>query len=116
MTTASELSTRLVREAPDLSAAPALIDHLRADGSPLALAIARITEYVVDGLVDAGVALPALAMACSTLDATTDAAIREASRYEIETLTPMPDGAPNARIVVPDVPASSLTRGRPRRT
>jgi hypothetical protein len=114
--TATELSTRLVREAPELAAAGELVDVLRADGSPLALAIARIVEYVADGLVDAGIALPALAMACSTLDTSADPAVREAARYEIETLTPMPDGMGAGRVVMPDVPASALTRVRPRRT
>lgn len=85
--------TRLVREAPALDAAvlEALVLDLRARRSPLASSIARIAELVGEQLVDSGVALPALAMACHTLATTSDAAVLEAARYEIETLTPMPD-------------------------
>jgi len=104
-----ELATDLVRQAPDL--VRATVDELRAalarDGSALALAISRIVELIDEQLVDPGVALPAVAEACATLDATTDPAAREASRYRIETLQPVPDRPP---IAVPDVELSALRR------
>ena len=104
--------TLLVQSAPALDPAviEKLVDELRADGSPLALSIARVVELVAEGLVDQGIALPALASACSTLVHTP--AAHEAARYEIETLLPVPDKAP--KLVVPDVPLTSLSRG-PRR-
>jgi hypothetical protein len=112
------LSTRLVQDAPDLD--PAVIAELRAlleqDGSPLALTIARIVELVDEGLVDPAISLPAIAEACATLVAGTrhqvDATVLEAARYQIDTLTPMPDKPP--RIAAPDVPVIDLTRRRPR--
>ena len=108
-----ELITRLVREAPELD--PAVIDELRAalwqHGSPLALAIARVAELVGEQLVDAGIALPALAEACATLGSSTDPRVLEAARFQIDTLLPVPD---RPRVTeVPDVPVS---RVRPRRT
>nr|HEX4319011.1 hypothetical protein [Kofleriaceae bacterium] len=85
--------TQLVRTAPTLD--PELVDglvvDLRAHGTPLSLAIARIVELVGEQLVDPGVALPALAMACDTLARSTDPVVLDAARYEIETLQPMPD-------------------------
>lgn len=108
--------TALVQSAPvlDASAIASLTDELRAVGSPLALSIARVVELVGEGLVDAGIALPPLAMACATLcdDKLGDAA-REAARNEIETLLPLPDKAP--RVVAPDVPLASLTSRASRR-
>jgi len=116
------LVTRLVQTAPILE--PRIVDELivalRGVGSPLALSIARIAELVADQLVDAGIALPALAMACATLVDGVHGRLGEreleAARYEIETLTPMPD-RPDARprVTEPDVPVSALSRGpRPR--
>jgi hypothetical protein len=88
-----ELAARLVHTAPDLAPADvaALVDALRANATPLALAIARIVELVADQLVDAGVALPVLAEACDTLcDPKSDARALDAARYRVDTLTPMP--------------------------
>jgi hypothetical protein len=111
-----ELVTRLVQEAPALDdgVIHELVIALRVDGSPLAHAIARIVELVGEQLVDAGIALPALAMACASLpDA--DPRVRAAAQYEIETLLPVPDG-PRMKITLPDVPLASLSRGRRRQT
>lgn len=106
------LITELVRSAPrrDALTVIALIDGLRALGSPLALAIARIVELVDEELVDPGIALPALAMACATLtDPRSTPRDLEVARYEIDTLQPMPDGARPVFAPV-DVPASHLVR------
>ncbi|MGN6105623.1 MAG: hypothetical protein ACTHU0_11000 [Kofleriaceae bacterium] len=113
-----EAITRLVQEAPEIDGAlvDELVERLVRVGSPLALALRRIVELVAEGLVDPGIALPALAMACATLAGGVRGEFGEreleAARYEIDTLLPMP--AP-ARIVTPDVPASALTRGPRRR-
>jgi hypothetical protein len=126
-----ELITRLVREAPALDPAVCeqLVDELRANGAPLAVAIARVVELLALDLapsreggevddrerraqrVDPGIALPPLAMACATLlDPALTAHEHEAARYEIETLLPVPD-----RPVKPAAPLVQLTRGpRPR--
>jgi len=110
--------TVLVQSAPELDATVAieLVGLLRATegiGQPLALAIARIVELVVDDLVDPGIALPALAMACATLGDVVRGSLGEreasAARYEIETLLPLP-GPPGTRLVVPDVPLGRLSR------
>jgi hypothetical protein len=99
--------TRLVQEAPvlDETVIAELVGELRDLGSPLAIAIARVVELVGARKIDPGIALPALAMACSTL---TDPLLtdreREAARFEIETLLPLP--------AEPDVAVSQLTRGR----
>ncbi len=85
-----------------------LVIALRVDGSPLAHSIARVVELVGEQLVDAGIALPALAMACASLDSP-DAGIRESARFEIETLLPVPDG-PRVRVVIPDVPLTRLRK------
>lgn len=89
----NELITRLVREAPELDAR--VIEDLRmalwAEGSPLALAIARIVELVGEQLVDPGIALPALAEAIATLTSSTDPKVLAAARYQIDTLEPVPD-------------------------
>lgn len=106
--------TELVQSAPaaDPDAVGALIDDLRAVGAPLALAIARVLELVALDLIDAGIALPPLAMACATLADGVRGALGprelEAARYEIETLLPTPD--PPARVVMPHVPVSALRR------
>ncbi len=107
----ADLATKLVQQAPDLD--PDTIAALRAalerEGSPLALAIARTVELVEEQLVDPGIALPAIAEACATLDASTDPKVREAARYQIDTLQPVPDPPP---VRAPDVAVSSL-RKRP---
>jgi hypothetical protein len=100
------LITRLVREAPviDAGVVGELGDSLRADGRPLALAIARAVEYVAEQLVDPAVALPVLAMACATLASATDAASLAGALFDVEILTPRPGPG----VVV--IPASSLKR------
>jgi hypothetical protein len=112
------LATTLVQQAPALDPAvvDALVEELRRIGSPLALAIARVTELVGEQLVDPGIALPAIAMACATLaNPALPAAAYEAARFEIETLLPMPDRPKGMTVTVPDVPVGALTRGpRPR--
>ena len=116
-----QLSVRLVQEAPKLD--PEVIDALRNElalvGSPLALAISRIVELVGEQLVDASISLPAIAEACATLVAgvhgKVDARVLEAARYQIDTLTPMPDPAPR-KIIAPDVPVGALSRGPRRQT
>jgi hypothetical protein len=109
--------TRLVQEAParDRATVEALGIALRAEGSPLALAIARAVELVDDELVDPGVALPALAMACATLaDPRAGDREREAARYEIDTLTPLPGEPPSTQFSV-DIPVDRLISRVPRR-
>lgn len=106
--------TDLVQRAPalDPQVIAALVDELREIGSPLALSIARVVELVGEGLVDPGIALPALASACATLvDPRATPTVHEAARFEIETLLPLPDKPP--KIAAPDVPLTSLGR-RPR--
>ena len=108
--------TRLVQEAParDGATVTALLEALRDVGSPLALVIARMLEYLADDLVDPGVALPALAEACATLVAGTrgqlDQRVLDAAEYQIATLEPMPDRPP--KIATPDVAITQL-RKRP---
>ena len=101
--------TELVRSAPVLDDAvvATLVEDLRGIATPLALAIARIAELVGEQLVDAGVALPALAMACDTLARSTDPTALAAALDAVETLQPMPD-----RDLIP---VSAISRGpRPR--
>ena len=106
--------TQLVQSAPALDprVIDSLIEELRGVGSPLALSIARVVELVGEGLVDPGIALPALAMACATLGSgirgSLDNTALEAARFEIETLLPVPDKPP--KLVTPDVPLTSLRR------
>jgi hypothetical protein len=108
------LSTRIVQEAPAQDAAvfDALHAELQYVGSPLALTISRIYELVLEGLVSPAIALPALAEACATLVAgmrgEVGQGVLEAARYQIDTLTPMPDKPP--RIATPDVPVTSLKK------
>ena len=103
------LITRLVQQAPGLdeTVVTELVGELRGIGSPLARSIAHVVELVGARRIDPGIALPALAMACTTL---TDPRLtdreHEAARFEIETLLPVP-AQPE-----PDVPLSQLTRGR----
>ena len=114
--------TRLVQEAPARDAATvAELERALAEvGTPLARSIARILEYVVEDLVDPGIALPALAEACATLVAGArgglDARALEAARYQIDTLQPVPDRGPELELRRPDVPATDLIRGPRRRT
>lgn len=106
--------TQLVQIAPDTDAGvvDALIEDLRQIGAPLALAIARVLELVAMQLVDPGIALPPLAMACATLAGGVRGTLGqrelEAARYEIDTLIPMPD--PPRAVIVPEVPVSALRR------
>lgn len=108
------LSTRIVQEAPriDPQVLEALHSELQYIGSPLALVIWRIYELVAEGLVDKAIALPALAEACATLVAgirgLVGESVLEAARYQIDTLTPMPDKPP--KVGAPDVPVTSLKR------
>jgi hypothetical protein len=112
------LSTQLVQDAPDLDGD--VVAQLRAllefDGSPLALSISRIVELVHEGLIDPAISLPAIAEACATLVAGTrgmlDRRVLEAARYQIDTLTPMPDKPP--RFATPDVPVIDLVRRPPK--
>lgn len=112
--------TALVRSAParDPAVVGQLVDELHADGRPLARSIARVVELVAAGQIDPAIALPHLAMACATLcDPRLDEHAREAARYEIETLLPLPASAPRPpQLAAPDVPLISLSRGRRSRT
>jgi hypothetical protein len=113
VTAIEELVTKLVQDAPSIDPATldALVGELRRDGRPLARSIAKVVELVGEHLVDAGIALPALAMACTTLgDPRLGESEREAARFEIETLLPIPDhgGRATPRFVIPDVPVTRL--------
>ena len=114
MTRIETLITELVQSAPELDAAviAELTSALRTTGAPLALAIARVVELVGQRTVDAGIALPALAMACGTLeDPRLTEREREAARFEIETLLPLPDTSKKPpTLTAPDVPLTSLRR------
>jgi hypothetical protein len=108
--------TALVRMAPQLDAATvaALIAELRTSArlarppaQGLALAIARAVEWVAAGRVDAGIALPALAMACDTLARSTDVVALRAATEAIETLEPP------AEVLIP---AAAVSRGPRSRT
>ena len=102
-----------MQRAPELAAdtITTLAAELRANGTPLAQSIAKVIELVGDRTVDAGIALPALAMACGTLvDPRLTDREREAARFEIETLLPLPTIPP--RVVAPDVPLAQLRRPR----
>lgn len=104
------LATRLVQEAPvlDRDVIAQLVTHLRAEGSPLAQSLARVVE-LLGAEVDPAIALPALAMACGTLaDRRLTEREREAARFEIETLLPVPGKAP--KLAAPDVPVDALRR------
>ena len=110
----ADLATTLVQTAPDLD--PLTVGALRRAlddvGSPLALSISRIVELVAEQLVDPGIALPAIAEACATLEAgirgEVDDKVLEAARYQIDTLEPVPDRSP--QLVAPDVPLSHVRR------
>jgi hypothetical protein len=113
------LITQLVQSAPALDPAvvAALVEQLRGIGAPLALAIAEVVGLVAAQGVDAGIALPPLAMACATLAAGLRGELTEreleAARYEIETLLPLPLPAPARLAPAPDVPLSALRRRTP---
>jgi len=114
VTRIEELITQLVQQAPALDdgVIAELTSALRTNGAPLALSLAQVIELVGQRTVDAGVALPALAMACGTLEdpRLTDRE-REAARFEIETLLPVPDGSKKPpTLTAPDVPLTSLRR------
>jgi hypothetical protein len=108
------LITELVRIAPasDPAVVDELVHQLHRIGSPLARTIARVVELVAEQLVDPGIALPPLAMACATLGdgvrGTLTDREREAARYEIDTLMPVPDRPP--ALAAPDVPLSALRK------
>ena len=114
MSAIESLSTALVQQAPDLDSGTIqeLRDALWSNGSPLALAIARIYELVEMDVVDPAIALPALAEACATLVAGVEGRVGarelEAARYQIDTLEPVPDKPP--RVAAPDVPLSQLRK------
>jgi len=108
-----QLITKLVQDAPVLDDRTIidLLAALRRDARPLARSIARVVELVGEQLVDPGIALPALAMACHTLcDARLGESERDAAQFEIDTLMPMPDhgGAAPPKFVIPDVPVTRL--------
>jgi hypothetical protein len=77
----------------------------------LGCAMERCLGLIGEGLVDPGVALPALAMAADAARFPADAVLA-AARYEIETLLPVPGAAAATRRGL-DVPASSLVRRGP---
>lgn len=105
-----DLATQLVQQAPDLDpdTIAALRTGLEEQGSPLALAVSRIVELVADGLVDPAIALPPIAEACSVLVTSSDPKVLEAMLYQIDTLQPVPDKAP--QIAAPDVPINRVRR------
>jgi hypothetical protein len=105
-----QLATQLVQQAPDLDpdTIAALRTELEQQGSPLALSISRIVELVADGMVDAAIALPPIAEACSVLVTSSDPRVLAAMQYQIDTLEPLPDRPP--AIGAPDVPLSSLKK------
>ena len=113
------LITSLVQTAPalDRGTATQLIAELRELDTPLAISIATIVELLLEQRVDPGIALPALAMACATLDDVLRGALgpreAEAARYEIETLLPVPSAAPTHR-AGPNL--IQISRERPPRT
>jgi hypothetical protein len=108
------LITELVRTAPavDPAVVGELVECLRQVASPLARSVARVVELVAEQLVDPGIALPPLAMACATLADGVRGALGdrelEAARYEIETLLPVPDRPSLGS--APDVPLAALRR------
>ena len=123
--TADEISlaiVKLVQQAPAIDPAivAGLVGGLRGVGSPLALAIARVVELVEEQLVDPGIALPALAMACATLGDGIRGRVTErelaAALYQIETLLPVPDRPVGTPVIIPDVPLTRLSRGPRSRT
>ena len=108
------LITRLVQQAPELDddSLRTLVLELERNAAPLARSIARVLQLVGANQIDQGIALPALAMACGTLvDSRLSEREREAARFEIETLLPLPEGASKPPTInAPDVPLSALRR------
>jgi len=108
------LITRLVQQAPELDddSLRTLVLELERNAAPLARSIARVLQLVGANQIDQGIALPALAMACGTLvDSRLSEREREAARFEIETLLPLPEGAGKPPTInAPDVPLSALRR------
>jgi hypothetical protein len=97
---------------PEPGEAPeARIAGMGAERVGLLCAMERCLELIGEGLVDAGVALPALAMAAYTARSSEAGATASiaAARYEIETLLPAPGATPAPRKTL-DVPAHSLVR------
>ncbi len=88
--------------------------EVRGERIGLICAMERCLELIGEGLVDAGVALPALAMAAHTARSSDPgaAAAIAAARYEIETLLPVPGSTPSPHKIL-DVSVQSLVR-RPR--
>jgi hypothetical protein len=113
------LATRVVQQAPERDAQTFLSLRLaleRVTGpavGPLARSIWRIYELVEMDAVDPAIALPALAEACATLAAglrgDVDDRVLEASRYQIDTLQPIPD-PPKRFYIAPDVPLTQLRK------
>jgi hypothetical protein len=107
--------TKLVQSAPaiDVAIAETLVAELRrisGDRESLARSIADVLEHVLAGRIDPGIALPPLAMACSTLlDAKLSRRELEAARYEIDTLLPLPASS-KPTLAAPDVPLTQLRR------
>jgi hypothetical protein len=103
-----------IRTAPLMDGLEDFIEELRAQRSRLALSIARVVELLGEALVDPGIALPALASACATLDDPRSSdKDQEVARFEIETLMPVPD---RPTLLSPDVPVEALSRGPKPRT
>ena len=110
------LATELVQEAPTLDPAVARRAARRAASKSARRSRCRSrasTSSSSHGLVDPAIALPALAEACATLvagiEGTVGDRVLEAARYQIDTLTPMPN-KPKNLLVTPDVPLISLKR------
>ncbi len=84
--------TKLIHEAPHLDSTT--VDKLQAAlgdmGTPLARSIARIVDFLAQGRVDPGVALPALAEACAALVSSSTEAVLRAAQYQVDTLEPKP--------------------------
>jgi hypothetical protein len=113
--------TGLVQSAPDYSAAQIdraallalqLAVHAaandRAELLALGCALERCLDLLITGAVDAGIALPALAMASSTARSSSTSAI-SAALYEVQTLLPVP-GKDFPKPRGPDVPIANLLR------
>ncbi len=114
---AAELALGVALAVPDGGASGAVDrasngDKLLGELTGLACAMELCLELIGEGRVDAGVALPALAMAAHTARSSYAPAV-SAARYELETLLPIPGKEPAPRTPV-DVPAAKLLR-RPER-
>lgn len=94
-----------------LEAALASAHEGRSAALGLACAIERCLRLMPRGLVDAGIALPVLAMAAATLGGSV-AAAHQAAWYEVDTLLPVP-ASPAPRRAGPEVAVGALVRHRP---